>query len=82
MLGIEVNYNCDRGLIHICQSQFIIRLNERFGPTASFPNRNPHVFGQSLSEINGSKKADSKQCRESNGSLLYIAGASSPDICV
>ena len=63
VLGIEVNYNLERGLLQICQSQFIDRLAEQFGQNSSISSHNPNVFGQNLSEFNGGEKADSKKYR-------------------
>ncbi|TDH69659.1 hypothetical protein CCR75_005816 [Bremia lactucae] len=72
-MGIEVNYNRERGMLHICQSQFIDRRFERFGQNSADLSRNPYVFGQNLSESDGGEKADSKKIRELIGFLLSIA---------
>lgn len=81
VLGIQVQ--CDRvqGVLHMCQSQFVERLLEKFAKMSLFVVKNPSIVSQRLEVVADSKPADKKQYRELIGSLLYIANGTRPDIC-
>ncbi|KAI9908995.1 hypothetical protein PsorP6_014986 [Peronosclerospora sorghi] len=82
VLGIEIQYDRPKAKLHICQSQFILRLIEKFGQESAFPSRNPNVFDQRLEELKDGDVVDMKRYREIIGSMLYIANGTRPDICV
>ncbi|KAJ0392461.1 hypothetical protein P43SY_002015 [Pythium insidiosum] len=82
VLGIEVAYDRSKGNLHICQSQFIQRLMEKFGQESASPVRNPNVVGQRLEELSDGDMVEVKRYRELIGSLLYVASGTRPDICV
>ncbi|KAI9907301.1 hypothetical protein PsorP6_016286 [Peronosclerospora sorghi] len=72
-LDIEIQYDRPKAKLHICQSQFILRLIEKFGQESAFPFRNPNVFGQRLDELKDGFVVDMKRYREIIGLMLYIA---------
>ncbi|KAI9908449.1 hypothetical protein PsorP6_016505 [Peronosclerospora sorghi] len=82
VLGVEIQYDRPKAKLHICQSQFIQRLIEKFGQESAFPYRNPNGFCQRLEELKDGDVVDMKRYRELIGSMLYIANGTRPDICV
>ncbi|KAI9914990.1 hypothetical protein PsorP6_008601 [Peronosclerospora sorghi] len=51
ILGIEMDYDCEAGTLHLCQSQFIQRLIEKLGQESAYPANNPNVYDQKLDEL-------------------------------
>ncbi|KAL3665196.1 hypothetical protein V7S43_019066 [Phytophthora oleae] len=83
VLGMEVNYKMDEGELLLKQTQFILRLLERFGQEDANPVRNPLVLAQDLTPDDTHARMDSKtKYRELIGSMLHIANATRPDISV
>ncbi|KAE8969014.1 hypothetical protein PR001_g27622 [Phytophthora rubi] len=83
ILGMELHYNTQKGEVFVGQAQYISRMIARFGQADAHPVRNPNVIGQDLRASNEHPKLDAKKpYRELVGSLLYVANATRPDICV
>lgn len=83
ILGMELHYDLKKGELFVGQSQYILRMLERFGQASAYPVRNPSVVGQDLRASDEHPRLDSKTpYRELVGSLLYVANATRPDICI
>ncbi|KAI9913560.1 hypothetical protein PsorP6_006569 [Peronosclerospora sorghi] len=78
ILGIEMDYDCEAGTLHLCQSQFIQRLIE-IAQESAYPAKKNKC---KLDEFINGERFDSKQFRELVGSLLNIASGTRQDICV
>lgn len=82
LLGIRVDYDRVRGILHLGQASFITRLCERFGQCDATAVRSPSVMGQLASETSNSKVMERRGgFRELVGALLYVATCTRPDIC-
>ncbi|KAE9338779.1 hypothetical protein PF008_g11896 [Phytophthora fragariae] len=83
ILGMELHYNTQKGELFVGQAQYISRMIARFGQADAHPVRNPNVIGQDLRASDEHPKLDAKKpYRELVGTLLYVANATRPDICV
>ncbi|KAE8886048.1 hypothetical protein PF003_g29739 [Phytophthora fragariae] len=83
ILGMKLHYNTQKGELFVGQAQYISRMIARFGQADAHPVRNPNVIGQDLRASDEHPKLDAKKpYRELVGSLLYVANATRPDICV
>ncbi|KAJ0412135.1 hypothetical protein ATCC90586_004055 [Pythium insidiosum] len=81
VLGMELDYDRDRGELKLKQAQFITRMLERFGQATANAVRNPLIMGQDLSpDDTHTTLATNTKYRELIGSLLYVANATRPDI--
>ena len=83
VLGMEIEYSRERGVLLLKQSSSVRRLVERFRQDDAAPVRSPNVVGQDLNPDDKQKVlANGKRFRELIGSLLYIANCTRPDIAV
>ncbi|KAE8887495.1 hypothetical protein PF010_g18229 [Phytophthora fragariae] len=82
VLGMEVKYDKKKGELWLGQKQFIERMVDKFRQTDAYPVRNPILQGQELHVEDGPLITGVKPFRDLIGSLLYVANATRPDICV
>ncbi|KAI9905126.1 hypothetical protein PsorP6_014139 [Peronosclerospora sorghi] len=61
---IHIHYDRPKAKLHICQSQFILQLIEKFGEESAFLSPNPNVFFQRLEELKKGDVVDMKCYRE------------------
>jgi hypothetical protein len=82
VLGMEVKYDKKKGELWLGQKQFIERMLDKFRQGDAYPVRNPTLQGQELHVEDGPLVTGVKPFCELIGSLLYVANATRPDICV
>jgi Reverse transcriptase (RNA-dependent DNA polymerase) len=79
-LGIHIEYNREEGVMYLDQQEYIQEILETYGMTEGKPISTPMETNLKIERNTEPEKRTTKPYRELIGSLMYLAGATRPDI--
>ncbi|CAB0040794.1 unnamed protein product, partial [Trichogramma brassicae] len=79
-LGIQIERDRERGQMHLCQSQYAIKILKRFNMFDANPVSTPFEKGTCLTSPTESPSSTNYPYREAIGSLMFLTNVTRPDL--